>query len=63
MLEIEKKIKITVDGDDVETVKRICELASRYISASGAKAEDGVDEFCASEVQQIESAMRIVFDA
>lgn len=32
MIKIEKAVKIIIDGDDVQTLSDICEIARRYLS-------------------------------
>lgn len=61
---IKKQIHITVDGDDVQTLKDVCELARRFMQGrmhmlNGAPA---IAEYNAKETQAISSLMEKIFN-
>ncbi len=65
MVKINKQIEIVIDGDDVETLKNICELARRYIDQHKKHEGDErtVDEYTTQQRGAMENLMQEIFDA
>lgn len=62
---VKKQIHITIDGDDVQTLKDVCELARRFMQGrthmlNGAPV---IAEYNANETQAINSLIEKIFNA
>lgn len=64
MIQIEKKITITIDGKDCRTLSHLCELARQNISQSQARDPDGraAGGYSGAETREIESLIQKIFD-
>lgn len=64
-VEIQKQVKITISGEDVEVLKSICDLARRFSDLQGFRADGkrGMCEFDASQMVDIGRVMMDVFKA
>ena len=57
MIDIEKQVKITLDGNDARLLQDVCELARRILGERGTRAEFGEDK-----IYQLKNFICYIFD-
>lgn len=65
-LEVEKEVKITINGDEVQLTSDVFELARCFIQEerrNGVKRSDPISGYNAARVQEIENFMRHFWDS
>jgi hypothetical protein len=64
MIQIKKQIEIIINGEDVETLKNICELARITVDrAPYLNSEKTISHFDSKQTYQIENFLTKIFDA
>jgi len=65
MININKQINISIDGEDIETLKNIAQLAQRYIDKNREtfNGDPFVGEYQGRELKKIMDLIEEIFDA
>jgi len=71
MIQVEKKVTITISEDDVQTLKNICHCARTYLDnrhdlykgSFWRRGEVGVGEWSGAELSPIGRLIDVIFDA